>query len=206
MLDRANMPAMTDDVLISVCNLKKYFPIHAGWLRRQIGEVKAIDDVSLDIKKGETFGLVGESGSGKSTTLKIVTGVLQPTQGKVEVKGRGAALLELGTGFNPEFTGRENVQLNASIIGLSRAEMAAKFDEIAAFADIGRFIDQPVKTYSSGMMVRLGFAVHTALEPEILIIDEALSVGDDAFRRKCFARLERLRAAHQSFFQEWMDV
>lgn len=155
----------------------------------------ALHGIDFEVPKGETVGIVGRNGSGKSTLLKIITGVLRPTAGTVEVQGRVAALLELGTGFNPEFTGRENVRLNASIVGLSARQIAERFDEIADFADIGPFIDQPVKTYSSGMLVRLAFAVHTVLDPEILIVDEALSVGDQAFRRKCFARLERLREA-----------
>jgi len=156
---------------------------------------KALHGIDFVVPKGQTVGIVGRNGSGKSTLLKIITGVLRPTSGTVEVHGRVAALLELGTGFNPEFTGRENVRLSASIIGMSRKQIAERFDEIAEFADIGQFIDQPVKTYSSGMLVRLGFAVHTVLDPEILIVDEALAVGDQSFRRKCFARLERLREA-----------
>lgn len=154
----------------------------------------ALKDISFQIKKGEAVGIIGRNGSGKSTLLQIIAGTLQPTEGTVLVKGRVAALLELGSGFNPEFTGRENVFLNAAVLGLDRAETAARFPAIAAFADIGDFIDQPVKTYSSGMMVRLAFAVQTAVEPEILIVDEALSVGDFFFQQKCFKRIAELRA------------
>ncbi len=155
----------------------------------------ALQNLSLVVQKGETFGIVGRNGSGKSTLLQLIAGVLQPTSGRVLVDGRVAALLELGAGFNPEFTGRENVFLNASVFGLTRRDIEAKFDEIADFADIGEFMEEPVKTYSSGMMMRLGFSVQTALDPDLLIIDEALSVGDETFQRKCFSRLERLREA-----------
>lgn len=157
-------------------------------------EFHALRNISFEVPRGETVGIVGRNGSGKSTTLKLIAGTLRPTTGSVEVDGRVAALLELGSGFNPEFTGRENVYLSAAILGLGRKEIDERFDSIAEFANIGEFISQPVKTYSSGMMLRLAFAVHTAVDPEILIIDEALSVGDEGFRRKCFARLERLRA------------
>lgn len=164
--------------------------------RQRVGrEFRALDGISFTVPRGESVGIIGYNGSGKSTLLKIITGVLRPSSGRAEVCGRVGALLELGTGFNPDFTGAENVRLNAAIFGMGSREVEAKFAEIAAFAEIGPFIHQPVKTYSSGMMVRLAFAVHTALDPEILIIDEALSVGDEAFQRKCFARLERLREA-----------
>jgi lipopolysaccharide transport system ATP-binding protein len=146
----------------------------------------ALSDISLDVHKGECLGIIGLNGSGKSTLLQIIAGTLRPTQGELTVQGRVAALLELGAGFNPEFTGRENVYLNAAVLGLSRDETAAKFPEIEAFADIGDFIDQPVKTFSSGMFVRLAFAVLTQVKPDILIIDEALSVGDFLFQQKCF--------------------
>ena len=156
-------------------------------------EFWALRDVSLSVSAGETVGIVGRNGSGKSTLLQIIAGTLTPTTGQARVDGRVAALLELGSGFNPEFTGRENVALNAALLGISNDEIAAKFDEIAAFADIGEFIDQPVKTYSSGMMVRLAFAVQAQLEPEVLIVDEALAVGDAKFQAKCFDRLKKLR-------------
>lgn len=152
----------------------------------------ALKDISFQVRKGESVGIIGRNGSGKSTLLQIIAGTLQPTAGSVRVNGRVAALLELGSGFNPEFTGRENVYLNAAVLGLTRAETDAKFDGIAAFADIGDFLDQPVKTYSSGMMMRLAFAVQTAVEPDILIVDEALSVGDAPFQARCFARIRTL--------------
>jgi homopolymeric O-antigen transport system ATP-binding protein len=154
----------------------------------------ALQDVSFEIKKGETFGIIGKNGSGKSTLLQILAGILTETTGQVSVQGRVGALLELGSGFNPEFSGRENVFLNGMILGIPKKEMEAKYDEIAAFADIGEFIDQPVKLYSSGMFVRLAFAVATGIEADILLIDEALAVGDVFFRQKCYQRLERLRA------------
>ncbi|WP_040293802.1 ABC transporter ATP-binding protein [Acetonema longum] len=153
----------------------------------------ALNNVSFDIQKGESVGIIGKNGSGKSTLLKIITGVLTPTSGTVTVKGRIAALLELGAGFNPEYTGIENIYLQGSIMGVDRLEMEEKIPEILDFADIGEFIHQPVKNYSSGMFVRLAFAVSTIVEPDILIVDEALAVGDVFFRQKCFDRMEYLR-------------
>jgi lipopolysaccharide transport system ATP-binding protein len=154
----------------------------------------ALKDISFEAQKGESVGIIGRNGSGKSTLLQIIAGTLQPTSGTVKVNGRVAALLELGSGFNPEFTGRENVMLNGAILGFTGAQMEAKFEEIAAFADIGDFINQPVKIYSSGMMLRLAFAVQTTVEPDVLIIDEALSVGDAPFQAKCFARIRHLQS------------
>jgi lipopolysaccharide transport system ATP-binding protein len=153
----------------------------------------ALKNVSFDVYRGETVGIVGRNGSGKSTLLQIVCGILRPTQGRAEVRGRVAALLELGAGFNPEFTGRENVYINGAILGLAKSEIDRRFDAIAHFADIGQFIEQPVKTYSSGMYVRLAFATAINVDPDILVVDEALAVGDEAFRRKCFARIEEIQ-------------
>lgn len=158
-------------------------------------EFWALKDVSFEVKKGETVGIIGRNGSGKSTLLQMICGTLNPTSGSIQTHGRVAALLELGSGFNPEFTGRENVYLNAAVLGLRTDEIDQRFDEIVAFADIGDFIEQPVKTYSSGMMVRLAFAVAINVEPQILIVDEALSVGDELFQRKCFSRIEAIRKA-----------
>jgi len=162
--------------------------------RRQLyREFWALNDISFTVPRGETVGIVGRNGSGKSTLLQIIAGTLTPTAGGVSTDGRVAALLELGSGFNAEFTGRENVYLNASLLGLSSSEVDERFDSIAAFADIGRFIEQPVKTYSSGMIVRLAFAVQAQIDPAILIVDEALSVGDAKFQAKCFDRLKQLK-------------
>jgi lipopolysaccharide transport system ATP-binding protein len=153
----------------------------------------ALKDINFEIQKGETFGVIGKNGSGKSTLLQILAGTLEQSTGTAVVRGQVSALLELGAGFNPEFTGRENVLLYGNILGISPAEMKDRFDEIAAFADIGEFIEQPVKLYSSGMFVRLAFAVAAGVDADILLIDEALAVGDIFFRQKCYQRLESLR-------------
>ena len=153
----------------------------------------ALKDVSFDVKRGETVGIIGTNGSGKSTILKIITGVLNPTHGNVEIKGRISALLELGAGFNMEYTGIENVYLNGTMTGFSKEEIDEKMDDILAFADIGDFVHQPVKTYSSGMFVRLAFAVAINIDPEILIVDEALSVGDVFFQNKCYRKFEEFK-------------
>lgn len=196
---------MHSDIAIKVEHLSKCFQIYdrprdrlkqmlARNRKQYFREFWALRDVSFEIKRGETVGIVGRNGSGKSTLLQIICGTLTPTKGGVQTYGRIAALLELGSGFNPEFNGRENVYMNAAVLGLDQDEIDARFDEIVAFADIGDFIEQPVKTYSSGMMVRLAFAVAINVDPEILIVDEALSVGDELFQRKCFSRIEAIRA------------
>lgn len=153
--------------------------------RQYFREFWALRDISFEIKKGETVGIIGRNGSGKSTLLQLICGTLTPTTGVIETNGRVAALLELGSGFNPEFTGRENIYLNAAVLGLSKEEVDQRFDRIAGFADIGEFIEQPVKTYSSGMQVRLAFAVIAHVDADILVVDEALSVGDAVFTQKC---------------------
>lgn len=154
----------------------------------------ALQDVSFTVKRGETFCIIGENGSGKSTLLQIIAGIMQPSCGTVRIQGRVSALLELGSGFNPEFSGRDNVFLNASILGLSSKEIERRLPEIEAFAEIGSFIDQPVKTYSSGMIVRLAFAVAIHVDPEILLVDEALAVGDIYFRQRCMRKVHELRS------------
>jgi ABC-type polysaccharide/polyol phosphate transport system ATPase subunit len=190
---------------VEVRNLSKNYPLSDDLKTRfrrlfAPGRVRfdeglwALRDVSFSVKRGEAFGIIGTNGSGKSTLLRIVAGILQPTSGSVGVGGRLSALLELGSGFSPEFTGRDNVYLNASILGLSRAEIQARFDVIERFAEIGDFIDRPIKTYSTGMVLRLAFAVAAHVDPEILIVDEALAVGDIAFRQRCMRRIHDLRA------------
>ncbi len=159
--------------------------------KRYFREFWALRDVSFDVMKGETIGVIGRNGCGKSTLLQMICGTLSPTEGSIRTQGRIAALLELGSGFNPEFTGRENVYLNAAVLGLTRSEIEARFDAITAFAEIGEFIEQPVKTYSSGMMVRLAFAVIAHVDADILIVDEALAVGDAFFTQKCMRFLRQ---------------
>lgn len=200
-----------DNIAIRVSNLSKCYHIYDQphdrlkqslypRLQRLVGkqpkhyfrEFWALKDVSFEIKKGETVGIIGRNGSGKSTLLQMICGTLNPTSGSIQTNGRIAALLELGSGFNPEFTGRENIYMNASVLGLNNEEIDARYNEIVAFADIGDFIEQPIKTYSSGMMVRLAFAVAINVDPEILIIDEALAVGDAAFQRKCMRKINEL--------------
>jgi ABC-2 type transport system ATP-binding protein len=153
----------------------------------------ALRDIDFEISEGETFGLLGANGSGKSTLLKLIAGIIQPTDGHIKTVGRLAALLELGAGFHPELSGRENIFLNASILGLSKRQIAGKFDEIVAFAELETFIDNQVKYYSSGMYIRLGFAVAVNMEPEILLVDEVLAVGDEAFQRKCLDKVRQFQ-------------
>src|SRR5205814_5843047 len=155
--------------------------------------VPALRDVSFAIHKGEAFGIVGRNGSGKSTLLKIISGILKPTSGRITVNGRVAALIELGAGFHPEITGRENIFINGIMLGLSKREIAARFDKIVEFSGIKAFIDQPVKTYSSGMYVRLGFAVAVHVDPDVLLIDEVLAVGDEEFSAKCIAKIQEMK-------------
>lgn len=192
-----------DDVVIDVRQVSKCYHLYNRpqdrllqslfrGRRKFYRDFWALSEVSLQVRRGESVGIVGRNGAGKSTLLQLIAGTLTPTSGTVEIRGRVAALLQLGSGFNPEFSGRENVFLNGAILGFSREQMHHLFDGIAAFADIGEFIDQPVKTYSSGMVMRLAFAVSVCLEPEILIVDEALAVGDAPFQFRCRERLNRL--------------
>lgn len=191
------------DIAIKVENLYKMYKIYnnsSDRLKESLSPLKkkyhkehhALHDISIEIKKGETIGIVGKNGCGKSTLLKIITGVLTPTAGKVTVEGRISALLELGAGFNPEYTGIENIYLNGTIMGYSKLEMDSKLKAIIDFADIGDYISQPVKNYSSGMFARLAFAVSINVEPEILIVDEILSVGDMHFQAKCMSKMKEL--------------
>ena len=186
---------------ISLRNISKSYKMYASpadrlkelvhpFGRKYHGEFQALKDVSIDVPRGMSLGIVGRNGSGKSTLLQVIAGILQPTTGSVQVQGRISALLELGAGFNRDFTGRENVFMQGALMGISREEMEGKFESIARFAEIGDFVDKPVRTYSSGMYVRLAFATAINVDPEILIVDEALAVGDEAFQRKCYARIK----------------
>ena len=186
---------------ISKCYETYRKPIHRLWQslsseesgKKYYNEFWALRDVDLTVHKGETVGIVGKNGSGKSTLLQVIAGILKPTEGSCHTVGRISALLELGAGFNPEFTGMENARLNASIMGLSRDEFHQKLPDIVEFCGLGDFLQRPVKTYSSGMYVRLAFAVAINMNPDILIVDEALAVGDVRFQRKCFRRLDELK-------------
>lgn len=205
---------MSSELAIRICNLSKRYLIYRApsdrlkqfifpRLQRLMGlnqkqyysEFYAIKNISVDIRKGETVGIIGRNGSGKSTLLQVICGTLAADVEAVTANGRIAALLELGSGFNPQFTGRENVYMNGAVLGLSKAEIDARFHSIEAFADIGDFIDRPVNTYSSGMVVRLAFSVAINVDPEILVVDEALSVGDELFQRKCFSRIQTIKDA-----------
>ena len=205
---------MSSDFSIQVNNLGKCYHVYKkprdrlkqfliqglnGIIGAPIGEPYyrefwALKDVSFEVKRGETVGIVGRNGSGKSTLLQMICGTLTPSSGGVRTSGRVAALLELGSGFNPEFTGRENIYLNGAVLGLSKEEVDARFDDIVGFADIGDFISQPIRSYSSGMVVRLAFAVQAQSNPDILVVDEALAVGDAKFQAKCFSHLKKLKA------------
>jgi len=207
-----NSGLLQGDTIICVKNISKVYQLYADpmdrlkqfiwqslspflrWQEKEFcKDFWALHNISFEVSRGEAFGIIGRNGSGKSTLLQIIAGTLTPTAGEVYVRGSVNALLELGSGFNPEFTGRENVYMNGAIVGFTAEQMDTRFDDIAAFADIGEFIEQPVKTYSSGMFVRLAFAVQTCLDPDILLIDEALAVGDIFFRQKCYQRLEELK-------------
>lgn len=202
----------SDAIAVRVAHLRKCYEIYDSprdrlrqfvwprvrrWLgmppRKYFRDFWALKDVSFEIRRGETVAIVGKNGSGKSTLLQIICGTLSPSGGDVQLHGRVAALLELGSGFNPEFSGRENVYMNAAVLGLAREEIDAKLPQILEFADIGEFIDQPVKTYSSGMYVRLAFSVAIHVEPDILVVDEALSVGDIRFQSKCLRAIESIK-------------
>ncbi len=203
----------SSDIAISVSDVSKCYTLYSTprdrlkqfflpRLQRFLGQPQrayyqefwALQNISLSIHKGETVGILGRNGSGKSTLLQLICGTLAPSTGSIKTKGTIAALLELGSGFNPEFSGRDNVYMNATILGLSPAEIDERYDDIVSFADIGEFIDRPVKTYSSGMVVRLAFAVSVMVNPDILVVDEALSVGDAGFQFKCLERINQLKA------------
>lgn len=192
-----------EDIAIKIDNISKYYKLYnnpkdrlkeaLSPLRKKYhNEFYALNEISLEIKKGEIFGIIGRNGSGKSTLLKLIAGILTPSSGAIKVNGTISALLELGAGFNPDFSGLENIYFYGTIIGFSKEEMQERLDDILAFADIGTFIHQPLKTYSSGMRARLAFAVATEVNPDILIVDEVLAVGDAVFQRKCFAKMESM--------------
>ena len=193
-----------DEPAIQVCGVWKKFYIYQNradslkervifWGRQRAEEFWALKNINLDVPRGKTLGLIGRNGSGKSTLLKIISRILYPTRGEVRVNGRMSTLLELGAGFHPDFTGRENIYLNASILGFTRREIKERLSDIISFAELGDFIDNPVRNYSSGMYMRLGFAVAVHVDPDILLIDEVLAVGDLAFQDKCLARIQELQ-------------
>jgi ABC-2 type transport system ATP-binding protein len=197
----ADVAVRLDDVTVAYRVPHERIGTFKEYMVRQIrGKLKlryetflALKNVSLEVKRGEVFGIIGPNGAGKSTMLKLVARVLQPTKGRVRVRGRVAPLLELGAGFHPELSGRENVFLNGSILGFNRREMTGKFKSIVDFAELHEFIDAPLRTYSSGMSARLGFAVATDIQPDVLVVDEILAVGDESFRRKSNARINQFR-------------
>lgn len=202
---------MREDFALQVSGLGKCYHMYSkpqdrlkqmffGHFKKFYKEFWALKDISFQVKQGESFGVIGHNGAGKSTLLQLICKTLTPTTGDLIINGKVAALLELGAGFNPEFTGRENVYMNGAILGFSRKEIDKRFDEIEAFADIGDFIDQPVKTYSSGMYVRLAFAVQVCVEPDILVVDEALSVGDIFFQQKCYTKIKQMIAKGTTCF------
>lgn len=191
-----------NEIAVSIKNLNKIYKVYDSpgqrflslLLRRNLGrDFVALDDINVDIARGEAFAIVGKNGSGKSTMLQLLAGILKPTEGEIKVNGRIAALLELGSGFNPESTGYENIYMNAAILGLKKDEIERKVKDIIEFADIGQHLYEPVKTYSSGMYVRLGFAVAINVDADVLLVDEALAVGDVFFRQKCYSRLNELK-------------
>lgn len=206
MSDQSNALPFANDNAIEISKVVKDYAIYRSPRARLVSLLKpnstaeggkvfrALDGISLTVRRGETMGIIGRNGAGKSTLLQVLCGTVTPTAGTVSINGRFAALLELGAGFNPDFTGRENVYMNASLLGLSRSEIDDRLDSIRNFADIGDFFERSVKTYSSGMYVRLAFSVAIHTEPDVLIVDEALSVGDIRFQMKCLARIEALRA------------
>jgi lipopolysaccharide transport system ATP-binding protein len=192
-----------NDIAISIKNISKSYRMYLSpterlkellhpFGKKYHKEFWALKDISLDVKKGETIGIIGRNGSGKSTLLQLICKVLQPTNGEIKINGRISALLELGAGFNKEFTGRENVYMNGALMGFSQVEMDEKFQSIVDFADIGDFIEQPVKTYSSGMFVRLAFSLAVSVDPDILVVDEALAVGDNLFQKRCYEKIESM--------------
>ena len=193
-----------DTSMIEVDNITKSFRLFANKrnILRQLTalngeryyrEIEVLENISFKLRRGDSLGIIGKNGSGKSTLLQIICGILQPTSGSVKVNGRIAALLELGSGFNPEFTGRENIFLNASLLGIKKKEIIDRYDQIVEFSEIGEYIDQPTRTYSSGMIVRLAFSIITHVNADILVIDEALSVGDAYFTQKCMRFIERFK-------------
>ncbi len=203
-IEKAVPTTPSSDIVIDIRDISKCYRVFAkpsdrlkqtllGWKKQYHRDFWALRDINLQVRRGEAIGVIGRNGSGKSTLMQIIAGVLTPTEGEIRVDGRVDALLELGSAFNPEFTGRENVFLYGAILGLNRKQVENLFDDIASFADIGDFMDQPVKTYSSGMKVRLAFSVQVQLNPEILVIDEALAVGDNLFQKRCHQRLRQLR-------------